>query len=166
MSPRAAWRLESLGFTQVFDYVAGKQDWFASGLPREGEQASLARIGDVARRDVPTCRLRDLVGDVRDWVRETGQNVCVVINDQRVVLGVLRGKALDSDPQSPAESVMDPGPSTWRPNVHLQEMVEHMRDHNIQSTLITTSDGRLWGILERADAERLIQEFETAMRAG
>ncbi len=39
MSPRAAWRLESLGFTRVYDYVAGKVDWFAAGFPREGRLA-------------------------------------------------------------------------------------------------------------------------------
>jgi hypothetical protein len=27
MSPRAAWRLESIGFGQVYDYAAGKADW-------------------------------------------------------------------------------------------------------------------------------------------
>ena len=32
MSPRAAWRLESLGFSHVYDYVAGKIDWLAAGL--------------------------------------------------------------------------------------------------------------------------------------
>ena len=35
MSPRAAWRLESLGFARVYDYVAGKADWMAAGLPTE-----------------------------------------------------------------------------------------------------------------------------------
>jgi hypothetical protein len=34
MSPRAAWRLEGLGFERVYDYVPGESDWFASGLPR------------------------------------------------------------------------------------------------------------------------------------
>src|SRR6266542_3593380 len=29
LSARAAWRLESFGFTQVFRYAAGKADWFA-----------------------------------------------------------------------------------------------------------------------------------------
>ena len=29
-------RLEGLGFERVYDYVPGKADWFASGLPREG----------------------------------------------------------------------------------------------------------------------------------
>ena len=33
MSPRSAWRLEGLGFERVYDYVPGKADWFASGLP-------------------------------------------------------------------------------------------------------------------------------------
>ncbi len=36
MSPRAASRLESLGFREAYDYAAGKADWFAAGLPMEG----------------------------------------------------------------------------------------------------------------------------------
>jgi len=32
MSPRAASRLESLGFRDVYDYAAGKADWFNAGL--------------------------------------------------------------------------------------------------------------------------------------
>ena len=45
MSPRAAWRLESLGFTAVYDYVAGKADWFARGLPRAGRLAEEPTVG-------------------------------------------------------------------------------------------------------------------------
>jgi hypothetical protein len=33
MSPRAASRLESIGFEQVYDYVAGKADWGSACLP-------------------------------------------------------------------------------------------------------------------------------------
>jgi hypothetical protein len=33
MSPRAAWRLESIGFQHVYDYVAGKADWGGAGRP-------------------------------------------------------------------------------------------------------------------------------------
>ena len=43
MSPRAACRLETLGFSEVYDYVAGKADWLARGLPREGEKAGERR---------------------------------------------------------------------------------------------------------------------------
>ena len=50
MSPRAAWRLEGLGFERVYDYVPGKADWFASGLPKEGRLASVPTRGETARR--------------------------------------------------------------------------------------------------------------------
>ena len=36
MSARAAPRLATLGFTDVYRYQAGKADWFAAGLLREG----------------------------------------------------------------------------------------------------------------------------------
>jgi 3-mercaptopyruvate sulfurtransferase SseA len=62
MSPRAAWRLEGLGFERVYDYVPGKADWSASGLPTEGTLASVPDIGDAARRDAPTCTPTEKVG--------------------------------------------------------------------------------------------------------
>ena len=101
MSPRAAWRLESLGFSKVFDYVAGKADWMASGLPVEGKLADYPRAGSVARTDIPTCRLTDRLGDARDRTLDADQNVCVVVNDDRIVLGRLRGDALRGDPGRP-----------------------------------------------------------------
>jgi hypothetical protein len=39
MSPRAACRLEQLGFAKVYDYTTGKADWLAHGLETEGEHA-------------------------------------------------------------------------------------------------------------------------------
>jgi len=60
MSPRAAWRLESMGFAEVYDYVAGKADWGAPCLPLEVTAAP--RVGELARRHVPTCRLDEPLG--------------------------------------------------------------------------------------------------------
>ncbi len=94
MSPRAAWRLESLGFTQVFEYVAGEQDWFAYGLPRAGKLAAEAHAGELARPDAPTCRPIDRIGDVREQGRGVGWSACVVVNEERIVLGLLREQAL------------------------------------------------------------------------
>ncbi len=34
-SPKAAQRMEALGYRQVFDYEAGKVDWQEAGLPTE-----------------------------------------------------------------------------------------------------------------------------------
>jgi CBS domain-containing protein len=158
MSPRAAWRLESLGFIQVYDYVAGKVDWFASGLPIEGELANIARAGHVARHDAPTCQLADRVGDVRERVRASGWDCCVVVNDRRILLGLLGEKALGAEPQQPAEDVMEPGPTTFRPDVTVDEIVTYMREHDLQAAFITTPDGRLAGVLRRGDGERALHE--------
>jgi hypothetical protein len=51
MSPRAAWRLEGMGFTEVYDYPPGKADWSASGLPMEVTRANEPTIGDTALID-------------------------------------------------------------------------------------------------------------------
>src|SRR4051794_23062932 len=145
MSPRAAWRLESLGFGRVFDYVAGKQDWFASGLPREGRQADIPHAGDVADRTVPTCKPTDSVGQIRDHMRATSSDVCVVVNDQHVVLGLPHTRVLNTDADALVETVMDLGPSTFRPSVPVAEMATYFREHELNGALITTSGGVLIG---------------------
>jgi rhodanese-related sulfurtransferase/CBS domain-containing protein len=153
LSPRAAWRLESLGFTQVFDYVAGKVDWLANGLPTEGKRVAVPRVGEHVRRDVSTCHLTDRLGEVAEHVRASGLDGCVVVNEERVVLGLLRRRALDGDPQQLVEEVMEPGPSTFRPDVALDEMTAYLRQRQLGSVLVTTADGRLVGILQRTAAE-------------
>src|SRR6266540_5214701 len=48
MSPRAASLLETLGFEQVYDYVAGKADWGAAGLPLAGRNGRETRAGPTS----------------------------------------------------------------------------------------------------------------------
>jgi CBS domain-containing protein len=155
MSPRAAWRLEGLGFERVYDYVPGKADWSASGLLTEGKLASVPTIGEAARRDVPTCAPTEKAIDAWDRARKMGWDRCVVVNKERVVLGLLREKELSSDPTSPVEEAMRNGPATFRPNEPVGKMVEGMQDRGATAVLVTTSDGKLVGLLYRADAERL-----------
>ena len=158
MSPRAAWRLESLGFTQVFEYVAGKADWLASGLPIEGKLANYCRAGSVARADVPTCRLTDRVADALEQVQASDHCVCVVTNDEGVVLGRLGERALLTDPEGLVEQVMESGPTTTRPDDPLESITERLRGRGVDSILVTTPDGRLVGILYLEDAERILAE--------
>src|SRR5260370_7412693 len=99
MSPRAAWRLESLGFREVYDYVDGKNDWMAAGLPTEGTNAQHPRAGDIARKDVPTCALTEKLGDVKARVRAQGWDAVVVVNDSPPVLALLPPKQLNTDPE-------------------------------------------------------------------
>jgi len=134
---------------QVFDYVTGKLDWMASGLPIEGKQAGVPRAGQVARRDVPTCHLTDRLGDVQDRVRKAGWDVCVVINGNSVVLGLLRGGALNAAPENVIERIMESGPSTIRPHVPVETLAENRRKQGAERTVVTTLDGRLVGVLYR-----------------
>jgi Mg/Co/Ni transporter MgtE len=158
MSSRAAWRLESLGFREVYDYVAGKLDWMAAGLPTEGTNAGKPRAGEVSRKDVPTASLDERLGDVRERVRALGWNAVLVTNDERVVFGLLRSKELDKDPELRIEQAMRPGPSTFRPYVSIKEMAEYMAEHKLESSPVTTSDGRLVGLLLQKDAIRVAGE--------
>ena len=154
MSPRAAWRLESLGFTEVYDYVDGKLDWMAAGLPTEGTASNRPRAGDLARKDVLTCRLDERLGEVQQRARSGGWKAAVVVNDDDVVLGLLREKELGSDPERRVDEVMRPGPSTFRPFVSAEEMAHYMVEHDLENAPITTSDGRLVGLLVQEDAVR------------
>jgi Mg/Co/Ni transporter MgtE len=138
--------------------VAGELDWLAAGLPTEGRNAELLRAGDVARPDAPTCRLDEPIGQVRERVRAAGWDACVVVSDQRVVLGLLRAGELERGQNEPVEQVMRPGPSTFRPHVPIEELAHFMIHHDMPTSPVTTSDGRLVGLLRREDAARVALE--------
>jgi predicted transcriptional regulator len=158
LSPRAAWRLETLGFTQVYDYVTGKVDWLANGLPTEGKGARSLRAKDCVRRDVPSCRLDDSLGKVWERVQAAGDDACVVLNEADIVLGSLSGEAFAAAPESTVEQAMDPGPTTIRPHVSLAEITDYLQQRDRDRVLVTTADGQLMGVLYRQDAERLLGE--------
>ncbi len=152
MSPRAAWRLESLGFQEVYDYTVGKLDWLAAGLPTEGTNAKRSRAGTLARKDVPTCGLEERLGAARERAHSQGWDAAVVVNAERVVFGLLRAKELAGDGDRLISEAMRPGPSTFRPYVLAEEMAKTMVNHKLESSPITTSDGRLVGLLLQKDA--------------
>jgi CBS domain-containing protein len=149
MSPRAAWRLETLGFEAVYDYVAGKADWAAAGLPYEGRRAALPTAAGAADASVPTCRLDDDLQAVRERVRATDWKQCIVINDGRVVLGRLGQRALATDDEGTVEGAMTAGPTTVRPDARLDELLQRLEQKGVTSALVTTSDGRLVGVVRR-----------------
>jgi Mg/Co/Ni transporter MgtE len=159
MSPRAAWRLESIGFRDVYDYRSGKADWLALGLPTEGAIAGLPRAGTVARGDAPTCGLGERMDEVTDRVREAGWDVCVVVNEAKVVLGLHRARHLDGDHDRLVEERMIRAPSTFRPNAPIDTMVRYLREHELDAVPVTRSDGTLVGVLRRDDAEGAVHEM-------
>ena len=158
MSPRAAARLESLGFTKVYDYEAGKKDWLAATLPSEGRAAGELDAAAMVRSDDIACHLGERLGDAKERVRGAGKDVCTVINDRHIVLGRIRGRALDGDPSALVDDVMQPGPSTIRPDTDLETVVNTLRDGKVKSMLVTDPEGRLIGTVYLEDVERKLAE--------
>jgi CBS domain-containing protein len=142
----------------VYDYTAGKSDWMAAGLPTEGEAAGRPTAATVARRGVPMCQLEESLRDVRERVRAAGWDACVVVNEARIVMGLLRAEELGRAGDLTAESAMRPGPSTFRPHVPIAEMAELMANRDLPNVPVTTSAGELIGLLVREDAERATAE--------
>lgn len=148
----------------MIDYVPGKVAWFEENQPREGKAVDETWIGDVADSEVPTCGLSEKIGDIRG--RTAGWGTCVVVNPERVVLGLLRKTELEGDATATAEQVMRPGPKTFRPNVTLEELLKSMRDHDIQTnSLVTNGEGTLLGVISRVDAEATLAH-DTAAEAA
>jgi hypothetical protein len=157
MSPRAAWRLERLGFTEVYDFVAGKAAWLAMGWPREGKTAAVPNAGEVARRGTPTCSLEDRVGAVKEQVLAVGREVCIVVNQARIVEGRLRGRALTGNPEATAEESMEIGPTTIRPSELVEPLVQRMQRKGVRTIVVSNLKGEMVGILYREDAEAALR---------
>lgn len=138
MSPRAAWRLERLGF-EVHDYTAGKADWIASGMPSVRADRSERRALDGADRSPPTCRPDDNVESVDEPL--------VVINEQDVVLGRVRPGRYPGD--ATAEDVMEPGPTTVRAHEPFDALLDRMERRHVHEIIVTTPEGRLLGLVRR-----------------
>jgi CBS domain-containing protein len=132
----------------------GKVDWLARNLPIEGTDADAPTAGRVARDDVVTCRLEDRVGAVRKQIEASPHGFAIVTSPDRIVLGRLRGSALDCDPELPAEDVMEPGPSTTRPDKPAAALAKRLADSDLKTAVITTPEGRLIGIALRVDLEQ------------
>jgi CBS domain-containing protein len=137
----------------VYHYPAGKKSWGSYGLPREGTSVPERTAGSVAHRDVPTCRLDESLADVRMRVRAAGWETCLVANEHGVVLGQLGRHAIAADDEGSVEQAMKPGPSTVRPSIGTEPLLERMRERKKENYVVTTPDGRVVGLVRRSDLE-------------
>lgn len=161
MSPRAACRLDTLGFNSVYDYVGGKADWLANGLPREGTHAGVLRAGELADTDPPTCSLSDTVGTIRAALEGSRYGFYLVISPQRIVLGRVRRSGIASaDDRASVESVMEPGPSTVRFDIPAPELAQRLAAKDLITAVVTTPSGCLVGVFHRADADRRLTQTD------
>jgi CBS domain-containing protein len=134
----------------VYDYEGGKLDWLAFGLPSDGSAAAEPTIGERARADAPACRPEERLGDLAARM-SPGWTWCVVLDAAGVVLGRLRRRQVDEQPEARAADAMEEGPSTYRPSLPAGEMVEAMKQGKFDHAIVTSSDGRFLGLVTRQD---------------
>ena len=159
-------RLEGFGFSPVYLYAAGKWNWFAYGLPMLGERAGQPQAKDVARRDVPTCRLTETIAEAQARALAAGWQVCLVLGEGRVIQGRLRREAWNAPPDALAAAVMENGPTTVRPDELLGPLVERMQKRKVSDILVASPDGVLIGALARAEAEAYLAAHPAARSSG
>lgn len=114
--------------------------------------------GDLARSDLPRARPDERVGELRGLVLEAGFDLCVVCNEASVVLGLIRGAALGKDPEAEADTVMELGPKTIRPDSPVETLLASRTGQGSKSWIVTNPHGVLLGVLLRADAERALEQ--------
>ncbi|MDP8960585.1 MAG: CBS domain-containing protein [Actinomycetota bacterium] len=162
MSPRAACRLESLGFQQVYDYVGGKADWYAGGLPLEGRVAGRAPALRAARTEVPTCALAASAAEARKEVEASDLDFIVTV-DEGVVVGRVNRDALGGlADDATLGGILEEGPTTARASDDLGDLVERMRRAETESIILTSKEGRLLGVLLRDEAEAQLGDGESS----
>ena len=152
MSPRAACRLVTLGFTRVYDYTPGKVDWLARGLPGEGLRANDPTAGSLARQDVATVALDASTGDARSAIVDSPYGYALVLGPGAVVLGRVRKSALDTlSDGDPIDTVLEPRPQTIRPHMTGAKLKERFEGYGFRTLVVTRPDGTLIGVLRRDD---------------
>ncbi len=87
-----------------------------------------------------------------------GWSRCWVLNERGILMGQLRERELAGDPNALASDVMLPGPSTFRPNVSVGELVHTLEGRDVRFIPVTTSEGRFLGVALREDVERAARE--------
>ena len=152
MSPRAACRLATLGFTRLYDYTPGKVDWLAHGLPGEGLRADQPTAGSLARHDVATSGLDASTGEVLRAIADSPYGYALVVSAGDVVLGRVRKSALETlSDGDPIDAVLEPRPQTIRPHLTEAKLEERFESYGFGTLVVTRPDGTLIGVVRRDD---------------
>src|SRR5260370_37109678 len=125
----------------------------ARARPLEGEKVGEPRAIDLALTDVVTCGLQDTVASVQNRLTDSPYGFAFVLGPDGVLLGRLRKAALENNPDTNAEDVMEPGPSTSRPDILPDKLLSKLQDADLTTAVLTDPEGRLMGIGRRRDLE-------------
>jgi CBS domain-containing protein len=127
-------------------------DWVAFGFPVEKGQKGPFMVIERLERRVPTCKLNESVGEARRRAEKLGFQMCIAVNEQGNVLGVIEKDAWKKDSSMSVEIAIDPGPTTLRPSYLLEDAKKAVAKSG-RDAIVTSSDGRLMGIFRHKDDE-------------
>ena len=82
----------------------------------------------------------------------------MVVNAQRIVLGLLKTDAIMAGGSKSVEEAMFAGPTTFRPNVSLEEIYHYLAEHQVQYAVVTTSEGELIGLAAADDIHERVHD--------
>ncbi|MFC5830306.1 rhodanese-like domain-containing protein [Nonomuraea insulae] len=150
LSPRAAHRLDRLGFGEVYDYGLGKMDWLSADLPYDGHAAL---VSQSVRRDPVTALLDDPLGALTERIIADPAGIAVVVDEDDVVQGTIGSRELrGADLDATAESAMRLGATTVRPSEELEPLIQRMDRAKVDHVVVTQADGTLVGLFGLGDA--------------
>ena len=119
-------------------------DWLSSALPHESTADLVGRHLDT---DIPTCTIDEPADTVAHRHHDrTGS--CIALTDTGVVMGVATLDDLTDDQRQIAD-IMTFGVTTVRPSEDTAALGKRMATANVDSIIVTSSDGVLLGVHHR-----------------
>jgi Mg/Co/Ni transporter MgtE len=116
-------------------------------LPFEGDRAAQPHLATLADKAVLTCGLREKTREVGERVGDAP--MCVVVDEQHVVLGVVTREVLNGE-NAVVDAVMEEAPRTFRPYKTAAEVAKKLDELPHPWVLVTTLDGKLVGSVDPA----------------
>ena len=104
---------------------------------------------DRMETEVPSCQLNDSLGEAKRRAEKVGFDLCPVVNEKGIVLGLVREEMWKEGQAMGVEKVMELGPTTFRPSYSVDEVTEFLGKQGWDAALVTSSDGKLMGIFRR-----------------
>ncbi len=123
-----------------------------------GQEANEPTAGSVAQAKVPTCRPDERVVTARERSGGDGDGGCLAVNNRNVFQGLVRHASSLARTEETVAEVMEPEAKTFRPDASLDGPLEYMRDHGLESVVVTTGDGVMVGLLTRDEIEAHLRE--------
>jgi CBS domain-containing protein len=109
-----------------------------------------SRAGAIARTNVVTCSVDETVGELDP--RWDDEPLAVMLHGD-VVIGVVKAEVRGLPASTPLLEVLQPEPPTVRPSITARELARSMDKDGEWWVLVSTSDGKLIGLICRDDLD-------------